>query len=251
MLIFRIVSTMIFLLTCTRGFTATPFTHLYLAEKWLQLVEPTEMENDQRTAFILGNFFPDIQYLGDVSRTDTHETNLTIEDVYYSSSPFLKGTRLHAFVDEKREAFVVENQIYSLISEYASGHQMATLLKLIEDEILFHPATAAKAIALFPTIIPEELATGISKKSLKKWHYFLSVYFSMPPSELLELMSAQNLPLLNIPPETIKLWSQIVPVLAKNPELIDYVSRLDAAFTETFQAFGNEINISVNEPQLQ
>lgn len=230
-----LVSTILFVLTCASSFAATPITHVYMAERWMQYVE--SFEGDKRAAFILGNLFPDIQYLGDVSRTDTHEANPLIETVYKTEEPFRKGACLHAFVDKMREALVVEWQIYSHVSEYASGHQMATLLKLVEDEILYQPAAAADAAQIVKNIIPEEIATEISKKTLKKWHYFLSVYFSMPPSQLLELMSEQNLPLLNIPPETIKLWSQIVPKLAQKPELIDYVRRLDDAFTETFRSF--------------
>jgi hypothetical protein len=213
-------------------FAAAPITHVFLAEKWMEV--NCMFDEEQKMAFIAGNLFPDIQYLGEISRENTHEKNVTLNDINASSSPFLAGTRLHSYVDEMREALVVECQIYSYVSDVAEGH-MATLLKLVEDEILFDRIASLSLSTSFSNVFEEELTKGVSAKTVQKWHQFLILYFSLRPSQLLEKLVKSNQPFLNIPSQTIKLWSHILPQLAQKEELINYVEKLEEAFLNNFQ----------------
>jgi hypothetical protein len=213
---------------------AAPLTHLYFANKWQEIVY--SFEGEDQTAFHLGNLFPDIRYLGEVSREMTHEANVTLESIFSSPSPFVAGTRLHAFVDEEREALVVKWKIYDIIIDWAEGQQ-ATLLKLIEDEILFHHVDLTIIRQEMDRILEEELATGSTYSTVQKWHAFLKQYLSLPPSQLLAQLAQQKRGYFQIPPETICHWSQILPYLAQKTELLDYVDQLSKKFSEQFDSF--------------
>jgi hypothetical protein len=114
---------------------AAPVTHVLLAEKWIEYKE--HYNKKEKRAFILGTLFPDIRYLGVVTRNKTHEFELTISDLEKKQSPFIKGKRLHAWVDETREALVVKWNIYSKLKSIKDQKYKATFLKLLEDEILY------------------------------------------------------------------------------------------------------------------
>lgn len=221
-----------------KAFCATPVTHVYLAEKWMNSITP--FEGNQRSAFIGGNIFPDIRYMGELSRCETHELNLTLEDVYSSKTPFQTGTRLHAYVDERREALVIKWGIYSLIKEVAHGHEQ-TLLKLIEDELLYDRISSSEAMRDVSVVLQDELDTGMCSEMLHKWHSSLARYFSCRPSTILIILAKTEKPFLGISAETVKIWSVALPQLIKNQDLIDYVTSLDEEFTKDFQQFKDSL----------
>lgn len=218
---------------------ASPVTHVVIADNWMETVRP--FHGKHRDAFISGNLFPDIRYLGEVSRDSTHEADVTLEDVLQSPSPFLAGTRLHSWLDETREALVVKWGIYSHVEKYAEGH-MTTLLKMVEDEILFHRLSPPRMMWNILHISEEERETGISKSSLAKWHWFLSMYFSCRPSTQMKILANRNTAYLNIPAATVKKWSKVIPYLAQKQELLDYVEALESAVAEQFTAFREDVS---------
>lgn len=227
------------LLVCFLGWmlplaAAAPITHLYLAHQWQENF--CLFQGEDLGAFLLGNLFPDIRYLGEVSRERTHETHVTLEKILLSQSPFLAGMRLHALVDEQREVLVVKWNVYEEIKEEEAVYQ-ATLLKLIEDEILYHQVNVKFIKTQLENVLEEELAKGSSYASVQQWHKFLYHYLSLPPSQLLIHLAAQDKGFFNIPAETIKRWSQRLPYLSQKPELVSYVSDLSAFFSESFQAY--------------
>jgi len=210
---------------------AGPVTHIYLAGKWAQFLGIPAKQ--QQIDFLAGNLFPDIRYMGEICRHETHEPNLSLEDVKKSPTPFRMGMRLHAYIDEKREELVELWGIYSHVEAFAEGHK-ATLLKLVEDEILYEKMSIPPIMQALAVIPEEELAFGLSPQSLQAWHEFLLQYLSLRPSQLLEQLAMQNRPLFDVPPQTVKLWSKELPKLAAEQVLREYVNCLVESFIHTF-----------------
>lgn len=213
---------------------AEPLTHFILSKKFLDHAVP--VDEKQKRSFIVGNIFPDIRYLGEISREETHETGLLLNEIVNGSSPFLGGMRLHAFVDEIREFLVLKWNIYEYIDAFEENHK-ANLLKLIEDEILYNQMTAQSFSILFDTILEEEIMTGVSPEAIQQWHHFLKSYLNQKPSRLLSGLSQKKLSFFNIPAETIQQWSEIIPQLSSNINLKNYVHALVDHFLSLFSEF--------------
>ncbi len=222
---------------------AAPLTHLVLAEKFLEkLASSNEIEEQP---FIVGNMFPDIRCLGEISREETHEVGVTVEEVVRSPSSFVAGVRLHSLVDEVRENLVVKWKIYDCIEQFEEKHK-ATLLKLIEDEILYDQTNPEYFAHFLDIILEEEMSMGIPLKTHQTWHLYLQRYLSQKPSELLSALSETHRGFLDIPPSTIQMWSNLLPKLSEQEYLQNYVDDLLSHFSEIFQKSHSKIEIYWN-----
>ena len=210
--------------------SAAPLTHLVLAKKFLEKT-PYKLEEIQKRSFLLGTLFPDIRYLGEISRENTHPLGLTLNDICQSPTPFIAGMRLHAWIDEIREQFAVQCNVYALIEEIGGAHR-ATLLKLVEDEILYEDNTFPLLLTGFAE---EELNFGIPLETVQKWHFFLKTYLRNRPSTLLQELSEKDLPLFNVPSPIIKEWSKQLPLLAQREDLKNYVKDLFEIILNCFE----------------
>jgi hypothetical protein len=195
-----------------------------------------QYEVNDRTDFIIGNLFPDIRYLGSVSREDTHEQAPTAKKVRECSSSFQSGVILHSYVDEMREKFLRKEGIYDEIAALSPDFTVI-FLKLLEDEILYDRVPALSTIEDLNHLCQEEIRDGITEVDIQKWHRILQDYFTLPPSSMLCLLSFDGGDLKGIPPHLLREWSLMLPVLAENPRWIQYVEDLSAFLKE---AFGRE-----------
>ncbi len=83
---------------------------------------------------MIGNEFPDIRYITNISRENTHPTILRTEDVLtYASSLFEVGMNLHSWTDLVREE-AIDSAVYDAMAPYAN-EKAATLLKFIEKDL--------------------------------------------------------------------------------------------------------------------
>ena len=89
---------------------SNPIEHVYLANKFFE--NQKLFSKDEKKSFILGTLFPDIRYLNEISREKTHFKNIEILDVLNSKTPFEAGKKFHSFVDEKRDEFIIKNNIF-------------------------------------------------------------------------------------------------------------------------------------------
>jgi hypothetical protein len=218
-------------LLAVQGFAAGPITHIYLADRWVE--SGATYKNEEMREFIIGNLFPDIRYLGEISREDTHEEGVTLDDIDNSNSPFLAGKRLHAYVDVFREACVEKWGVYNLVREFSHGHN-ANFLKLIEDEILYDRIWPEFIIACLDELVEDEVATGVSTDCLLLWHLGLQTYFAQRPSQMLAQLAETGKGLYGMSPQTIAEWSELLPILAQQEELIQYVDDLSLQFNFAF-----------------
>ncbi len=88
---------------------AAPITHIVLTQK----IFDKYFRRLDHQLFFIGTLLPDIRYLGVIDRKETHYKNLSIKDLNGEKS-FLAGLKFHSILDEVREKFIIENDIYSL-----------------------------------------------------------------------------------------------------------------------------------------
>jgi hypothetical protein len=221
----------LFLLIVQSLFSAASFTHLFIAEQFLEYSAPlTEL---QERDFYLGNVFPDIQYLGGVSRDQTHEFGLSMEDILQSPTPFKAGSRLHSFVDEQREILVLKWKIYDLL-DMIEPRNRPSFLKLIESEILYDQTDPLRFVSYFQEIIEEEILTDIPLATHQKSHDFVVEHLYSRPSKLLQDLAKENATFLRFSAETVELWSRLIPEYAQEESFQNYVRDLIAFFNSEF-----------------
>lgn len=155
---------------------AAPIAHIFCA---LSLLNSGALNVDNVADFIVGTSFPDIRYLGVIKRSETHEKNITWNDVINAPNSFEQGRLLHSLLDESREEFIEQHHLYDLIPDSQFRTQ---ILKFYEDIILYGMIDNWSEIAhCFDNIPLEELDYGIENKNLKRWHNLLKDYVSKQP----------------------------------------------------------------------
>jgi hypothetical protein len=221
-----------FLSTISSIFGALPITHLFLAEKWVSSNESyTEAE---KKAFYLGSLYPDIRYLGIISREKTHQTKLTIDDIKKTKDPFEKGKKLHCYIDEQRAQYIKDQKILEIFDGVPKDH-IYMFARLLEDEILFDKVKATNPSVYFTSIQKEEVTEEISADYVRIWHSLLSKYFQYKPSTIMKRLSFFHQSYLGISSDTIQKWSSLIPLWEKNEQIRQHVKDLDEHFTLLFQ----------------
>lgn len=216
---------------------AAPITHAYLTKIFFNYFPKYSQEEQQ--IFMVGTLFPDIQYLGEVSRGDTHWNYITLEEVLAEPSPFLAGAKFHSYVDWVREEFVVKNHIYDRLNELVGlqeNHVLYFMLKAMEDEVLFYSDDWEPWTYQLQNILPEEKDWGISTATIYRWHSLIHACLSNPPSVLLILLNASKNGYLNISSTQISLWNKIFKQTTQSDLIQNYVNALVAHFE--FQMMG-------------
>lgn len=156
---------------------AAPIAHIFCA---LSLLSSNAITIDNVTDFIIGTSFPDIRYLRVIERDKTHVKNVTWNDVINAPNSFEKGRLLHCLLDEVREEFIEQNNLYEFIPNSPFRTQ---ILKFYEDIILYEMIKSWPQINhYFDTIIPEEIVYDININDLKMWHNILKDYCSQQPN---------------------------------------------------------------------
>lgn len=216
-------------------FSAAPVTHVVLADKWIEK-QKEPFSDAERKSFMTGTVFPDIRYLGVISRNETHEVGLTVKDLQETSSIFERGKRLHSLVDEVREKLVVKWNIYRLLCKIPGQRpgQKATFLKLVEDEILFQKRDWADMRKYLENLDAGEQKYKISDENLRRWHQNQLQFFTIPPSKALAVLVANGKGFANIPLEITKKWVELIPRVAKDRRMQQYVQNLEAEFDVLF-----------------
>lgn len=153
---------------------ALPITHIVLTEKIIDKFFKDKNKKD----FFVGTSFPDIRYLGVIDRSKTHYSNLSINDLR-SDESFLAGLKFHSILDETREKFILENNIYSLCPE---SKYITQSLKFLEDEIFYdHIKDWSVYIEYFNQVLECEKFYKIKQEYIIKWHKILQKYFQYKP----------------------------------------------------------------------
>lgn len=239
---------LLFLSSCLSSptYAAGPVTHIYLADQWLQ--SGASVHAQERSLFLLGTSFPDIRYIVKIDRETTHRVNVTLDQINHAKDAFEAGFLFHSYVDEQREAMVMEWGIYDHLQEVAHAQHLASLLKYIEDDILYHRIDLLYAISCFNQVPEEEKQYGVDLKDLQRWHLFLTLYLGMCPGDAIKYLAAMNKPMLRVPPETVQLWNTHFDELRNKPELQAYVDNLIKGFALRFVDYAAANGVVANAP---
>lgn len=210
---------------------AAPITHAYLSYRFFDYIP--KYTNEQQQAFLNGTLFPDIRYLGDATRSQTHYNAMSFVEVLTESSPFMAGVKFHSYVDIVRENFVRNYGVYHYLSNFPKDH-LYTLVKLLEDQILFKKGNWEPVLAVIKEVRPEELLWGFSKEKVELWHNMLRTVFMNPPANILSLLALSHKGLLDVSPEETAIWNQSFQSLVEDPYIQNYVLQLTQLFDKLF-----------------
>jgi hypothetical protein len=156
---------------------AAPIAHIVCA---LVLLNSGSVKVDNVQEFIIGTSFPDIRYLGVIEREKTHLHNLTLNDIKNAPTSFEQGRLLHSLLDEVREEFVEEHELYRFVNNTRFRSQ---ILKFYEDMQLYPQIDDWRKISTyFDVVLPEEEAYGIKKEDIQTWHAVLKQYCAQRPT---------------------------------------------------------------------
>lgn len=157
---------------------ANQITHIVLAKK----ISDELFDKFDRPDFLVGTIFPDIRYLKVIERDKTHFKSLYFNDVLEEKNSFVAGMKYHTLVDEVREKYMVEKDIYSLIP---SSKFITQALKIYEDEVLYpNVSDWDNMITYLNTVLPEEIELVGQINKVETWHSLMQEYFKEPPTDV-------------------------------------------------------------------
>lgn len=203
---------------------AAPITHIVLANK----IFKTHFYNynKDKSKFFIGTSFPDIRYLGTVSREKTHlEVNNLAEII--TEDAFNSGIKLHVFVDKIREEFITSKGVYEIYSKSRASY---SAIKFLEDEYLYNEITDWSLIGdYFNDILKEEISYGVSEETVKTWHNLLQDYFSQKvDTHSIERFSKR----LKIDPAAVHEITSLIEAMKKNSKIKEVIMEFYNSFTQ-------------------
>lgn len=215
---------------------AAPITHAYLAEQYLERFPYSEPQD--RCAFLIGNQFPDIRYLGGIPREATHFAHVTLEEIRNEPSPFIAGMKLHTYVDNQRMAYAAADHIYDylvtegLLDVIPNLTDLITTLKLIEDQLLYTSIARDSWFETMAAVLDAERTFGLPEAQLTRWHQIITVALALPPTTYSPVLLQKVL--INFSTDQLEIMLSVVHTYSDDPRVQAYVSGLAAHFTALF-----------------
>lgn len=170
-----------------RVFSAALVTHVHLTQVYHNYCGKYKTEKEKKLFFI-GALFPDIRYTGCVSREQTHELGVTLEDIQKIEDPFIAGKKLHSFIDEEREKFIAQKGMYKFLEELLEDETLhkecCSILKFIEDIVLLKKTDLTTALSALERVHDQELSSLPGDSDIVKivyntvWHNLMRNWFS-------------------------------------------------------------------------
>lgn len=226
-----------FLLVCCLGKEsylngAAPITHAYLTKSFFQHFP--KYTKAEESAFMVGTLFPDIRYLGDITRHETHCDDITLQEVLDEKDPFTAGVKFHCYVDIFREKLLIEDGLYDKV-RVKIPTKTSTFIKLAEDEVLYHEKGWSDVLIQLITIYPQEREYGVPEKSIVKWHRLLTLLFIASPTYSLNLLGLTGKSAMGISPEEIKQWNKLLKPMSKESPINEWVWKMVHQFEQEFK----------------
>jgi len=203
---------------------AGPIMHAYLGLKWLEYFAP-EYDEAAKQKFILGTLFPDIRYIGNISRNQTHPKRVSLTSILKTKSPFEQGMQFHSYVDNVRFHFLKHHKINEQLNKLPNNHK-SIFIKLAEDQMLFDKNSWFTIKKYLVSPCEEEENFELSSATVTKWHLGLTFYFSALPSTLLSQISLFDKGILMLDAKTVSDWSQRLKIYEKDKTFNQYVNDL-------------------------
>lgn len=213
---------------------AAPITHAYLTHIFFK--QFPKYTKEEESEFMVGTLFPDIRYLGEVSRTDTHYDEMSLEEVLSETNPFLAGVKFHCYVDIVREDLVVKENLYDKLREKIPNNT-SSFLKLAEDEVLYYQGRWDEICCSLVQTHPGEKKFGISERTITKWHKLLTVLFISSPSKALNMLAHTGKGAGGVTPEEVQMWNKSLKPLSAEPLIQDWIKKMVAHFDSEYALY--------------
>ncbi len=203
---------------------AAPVFHAMISEIYLKQYPARDGQE-----FTIGTLFPDIRYLANIERKITHAKSMSLREIREEKNSFQAGLMLHSYVDIEREAFAEQYGIYAKIPKFSYLDKKtqwavkATLLKLIEDQVLYNCLECDKIIVYLSNTSLEQLKY-VSLKTAIEWHENQTHYLQVLPSNLMreKLLNTEESSW-TIPRSCLEKFPSLIETLSKDQKIIDYV----------------------------
>jgi len=229
--------------------SASELTHAYIAKRWLNYNKKSAKYSEAyRSAFIRGTLFPDIRYFADISRENTHDKNVTLQEIFSCDDAFEAGKKLHAFVDEfidepenKKKLTDIKKIAVKILQKKAPDVQkhVVMLLKFAEDDIIFTQNDRCHEIPKYFGKLDATMRTfNVPDKKLHAWYKLLkTIYFSGKiSSESFSQPDIVNF-FKNIPAHELSQFGPSIKALAKNKQIKKYTRDRLREFDKRFKIF--------------
>lgn len=183
---------------------------------------------------MIGTLFPDIRYIANFPRSTTHEYHLSIDEIRATASPFLKGMRVHAFVDETRSKYLKKAPMDDAVKGYPGDKVL--FLKVLEDEILSeeHRGNVAYITTYLQTVEQAELDFGLPLFLVRQWHKGQKKYLESRPSEFFRKIAATHTKFFRISEEELSSLAIFLPKYRTDETLRKHVALLFFEFDNIF-----------------
>jgi hypothetical protein len=154
---------------------AAPITHIVLTDKIFQDV----FGDKDKEKFFIGTCFPDIRYATSVGRDETHFKDANLTQIR-KDGPFWAGLKFHSYLDQKRDEYLSETKLNSLIPE---SQQSDRAIKFFEDQLLYSKVKDwSEYLKYLSSIVEDQAIFGLQKKEIINWQKMLQRYFSNKPN---------------------------------------------------------------------
>ena len=166
---------------------AAPIMHILLAFNIFSLLPDHFNKQD----FMLGTMFPDIRYMANLQRAQTHIEPVCWNDVINCKSAFKAGMLFHNIVDIIR-INIIEHPVYedlkiNMEPQNISLNRVRLIMlirKLAEDNIIYNLLSKEQRHTIHETfnhICTEELQLCPNREVIIKWHKIIQDYCERPP----------------------------------------------------------------------
>jgi len=124
--------------------------------------------NKKEKDFFIGNNFPDIRFITNQKREDTHF--LSLNDLKFLDT----DTSLTDLI--QREYYIKNNYLFL---KYGGFEKIKTPLIFLEDILFFNKIdNIKKYILFFDDVLNDEMELKIEKEKIIQWHKIIKQYFS-------------------------------------------------------------------------
>lgn len=219
-----------FLSFCFLLNSALPVTHVYFTKMYFKYYPKYSAE--EQKLFLIGTVFPDIRYMGDCDRGDTHWDAISLKEVLEEADPFIAGMKFHSYVDIVREDLVVKEGMYPKLKTLVASDNIHTFLKLAEDEYYIHDGSYAEIPNILAEVLPQEIETGIPEKNIRKWHQAIVFLFISNPAQALQFAALSGKTILNITPEQMQIWNKCFKTVVQDELIVSWCKKLSFHFEE-------------------
>lgn len=129
--------------------------------------------------YFIRTLFPDIRFLGTVSREKTHVTPPPLKGISSVQGSFYKGFYVHLLTDIERERVLESLGFYKL---FPLDPNVQRASKLLEDTLIWSYRNNWKEIVDYLQDVLEEELEFTNEAIVRRWHQLLISYFQKKPS---------------------------------------------------------------------